>query len=56
MNLYRKTNKEFFFACAYLRNSYGINVLSLEHILSGKWLTEPEIVDFTVAYMAGNEL
>ena len=56
MDLYRKTNNAFFLECAYLRHSFGIGVLSLEHILQGKWLTEPEIVDFTVAYMMGNEI
>lgn len=56
MDLYRKTHKNFFLECAYLRHTYGLNVLSLDHILGGKWLTESEIVDFTVAYMMGNEL
>jgi len=56
MGTYRKTNKQFFFECAYLRHAYGLNVLTLDHIQSGKWLSEAEIVDFTVAYMMGNEL
>jgi hypothetical protein len=56
METYRKTNKQFFFECAYLRNTYGLNALTLNHIEAGKWLTEPEIVDFTVAYMMGQEL
>lgn len=54
METYRKTHKEFFFACAYLRNDYDISVLSIEDI--AKWLSEYEIKDFTVAYMMGNEL
>lgn len=56
MELYRKTNNRFFLECAYLRHSYGLNALSLEHIEHGKWLSEPEIIDFTVAYMMGCEL
>jgi hypothetical protein len=56
MNTYRKTHKDFFFACALLRNSYGIHALSLEHLESGKWLSEGEIEDFTSAYMMGGEL
>ena len=56
MKNYTKTNKHFFLACAYLRNSFGIDVLTLDHIESGKWLTESEIEDFTMAYMAGGEL
>jgi len=56
MNLYRKTHKAFFFECAFLRHTYGIDTLTLEHIVSGKWLTEGEIADFTVAYMMGGEL
>ena len=56
MNTYRRTHKDFFFACAYLRNTYGIHALSLEHIESGRWLTEDEIADFTGAYMMGGEL
>jgi hypothetical protein len=49
-------HKEFFFAAAQLRHNYGIEHLSLEHIQSGKWLTEKEIEDFTLAYMQGSEL
>ena len=56
MNLYRKMHKEFFFAAASLRNTYGIHALSAEHIFAGKWLTEDEIEDFTLAYMQGGEL
>lgn len=56
MNLYRKMHKEFFFAAASLRNTYGIYALSSEHIFAGKWLTEDEIEDFTLAYMQGGEL
>lgn len=56
MDTYRKTHKAFFFECASLRHTYGLRYLSYEHIQGGKWLTEPEIVDFTVAYMMGNEL
>jgi hypothetical protein len=56
MNLYRKTHKTFFFECAHLRHSYGIETLTLEHIVSGKWLSEDEIADFTQAYMMGGEL
>lgn len=54
MNIYRKTHKEFFFACACLRHSFGLAVVSLEKI--DYWLTDQEISDFTIAYMAGNEL
>jgi hypothetical protein len=46
----------FFLECAYLRHAYGLNVLTLEHVTGGKWLSEGEIVDFTVAYMMGQEL
>jgi hypothetical protein len=49
-------HKEFFFAAASLRNTYGIYALSSEHIFAGKWLTEDEIEDFTLAYMQGGEL
>jgi hypothetical protein len=56
MNTYRKTHKAFFFECAFLRNTYGIHALTLEHIESGKWLSEDEIADFTQAYMMGGEL
>lgn len=56
METYRKTNNQFFLECAYLRNSYGLGVLTLETIEQGKWLLESEIVDFTLSYMAGGEL
>lgn len=56
MNTYRKTHKDFFLACAFLRNTYGIQQLALEHIEAGKWLSEREIEDFTMAYMMGSEL
>ena len=56
MTTYRKTHKDFFFACASLRNTYGIQSLTLEFIQSGKWLSEAEIEDFTLAYMMGGEL
>ncbi len=56
MDTYRKTNNQFFLECAYLRHSYGLEALTLEHIEQGKWLTESEIVDFTLSYMAGGEL
>lgn len=56
MNLYRKTHNAFFLECAYLRHTYGIDALTLEHIESGKWLSEDEIADFTQAYMMGGEL
>jgi hypothetical protein len=54
MDLYRCTHEEFFFACAFARNSFGIFVLPLERI--EKWLSENEIQDFTVAYMMGSEI
>jgi adenylate kinase family enzyme len=56
VNLYRKMHKDFFFAAASLRNTYGIQHLSSDHIFAGKWLTEDEIEDFTLAYMQGGEL
>ena len=56
MNTYRKTNNAFFLECAYLRHAYGLAVLDLDHIIGGRWLTENEIRDFTVAYMMGGEL
>lgn len=56
METYRKTNDSFFLECAYLRHAFGIDTLTLQHIESGKWLTEEEIKDFTIAYMAGGEL
>lgn len=54
METYRKTHKEFFFAAAYLRHTYGLCTVCLEDI--AKWLSEDEIEDFTIAYMMGNEL
>jgi len=56
MDTYRQTHKEFFFAAAYLRHTYGIHYLSSDHIFAGKWLSEDEIADFTLAYMGGGEL
>jgi hypothetical protein len=43
-------------ASGFLRNIYGIQSLSFEHVQSGKWLSEDEIADFTLAYMGGGEL
>jgi len=43
-------------ASGFLRNIYGIRFMSLEDIQAGKWLSEDEIADFTVAYMGGGEL
>lgn len=54
METYRKTHDDFFLACAYLRHSFGLSVVSFENI--EKWLTDQEISDFTLSYMAGNEL
>lgn len=54
MDLYRQTHKEFFFATAYLRHVYGLSTVCLEKI--DKWLSEDEISDFTLAYMAGGEI
>jgi hypothetical protein len=56
MNLYRKMHKEFFFAAARLRNQHFIGAMSFADIASGKWATEKEIEDFTLAYMQGGEL
>ena len=56
MDTYRKMHKDFFFAAAGLRNTYGIHYQSSDHIFAGKWLSEDEIADFTLAYMAGGEL
>ena len=57
MDLYRKTHKEFFFATASLRNTFGICVLKhLSREEFDKWLSEDEIADFTNAYMMGGEL
>lgn len=54
MKLYQRTHKDFFFACAYLRHTYGLSIVPFEHI--EKWLSESEIQDFTIAYMMGSEL
>ena len=54
MKNYKRTHKDFFFACAYLRHTYGLSTVPLEHI--EKWLSESEIQDFTIAYMMGSEL
>lgn len=56
MNIYSKMYTGFIDASGFLRNKYGIQCLSFEHVQSGKWLSEDEIADFTVAYMAGGEL
>ncbi len=56
MNLYRKMHNQFFLSCAGHRMEHFLMVLSEQHILSGKWATEAEIEDFTMAYMQGGEL
>jgi hypothetical protein len=56
MNNYRKMHKGFIDASSFLRNIYGIRFMPLEDIQAGKWLTEDEIKDFTLAYMGGGEL
>jgi hypothetical protein len=56
MDLYRKMHNTFFLECAYLRHAYGLKHLTLEHIQGGRWLSEDEISDFTIAYMMGGEL
>jgi hypothetical protein len=56
MSTYRKMHNAFFFECAFLRNKYGIAVLTFQHIESGRWLSMDEIADFTRAYMMGGEL
>lgn len=56
MKIYQKTHKAFFFECAFLRHSYALNVLTLEHIQAGNWLNNQEIKDFTIAYMGGHEI
>lgn len=56
MNTYRKMYTGFIDASGFLRNIYGIRFMSLEDIQAGKWLSEDEIADFTLAYMAGGEL
>lgn len=54
MNTYKKMHKEFFFAAAYLRHTFGLSTVCLEDIAS--WLSEDEISDFTISYMMGEEL
>jgi hypothetical protein len=56
MNIYCKMHTKFINASGFLRQIYGIRLMSLEDIQAGKWLSEDEIADFTVAYMAGGEL
>jgi hypothetical protein len=56
MNTYRKMHKGFIDASGFLRNIYGIRFMPLEDIQAGKWLTDDEIADFTLAYMGGGEL
>lgn len=56
MNLYRKMHNQFFLDCARHRMEHFIMVLSEQQIMSGKWATEDEIEDFTLAYMQGGEL
>jgi hypothetical protein len=54
METYRKTHNDFFLACAYLRHAFGLSVVSLADI--DKWLTDQEIKDFTLSYMACDEI
>jgi hypothetical protein len=56
MHIYSKMYTGFIDASGFLRNIYGIQSLSFEHVQSGKWLSEDEIADFTLAYMGGGEL
>jgi hypothetical protein len=56
MHIYSKMYTGFIDASGFLRNIYGIRFMSLEDIQAGKWLSEDEIADFTLAYMAGGEL
>ena len=56
MNIYCKMHTKFINASGFLRQIYGIRLLPLEHIQAGKWLSEDEIADFTLAYMGGGEL
>lgn len=56
MNIYSKMHTKFINASGFLRQIYGIRSMSLEDIQAGKWLSEDEIADFTVAYMSGGEL
>lgn len=54
METYRQMNNNFFLECAYLRHSFGLSVVSLADI--DRWLTDQEISDFTLSYMACDEL
>mgnify|MGYP003705530547 CR=1 FL=1 len=54
MKTYQKTHNEFFLCCAYLRHEYGMQILSIDQV--EKWLSDSEIYDFTMAYMAGGEI
>lgn len=56
MNIYCEMHKGFINASSFLRNIYGIRFMPLEDIQAGKWLSEDEIADFTLAYMGGGEL
>jgi hypothetical protein len=56
MNIYSKMHTKFIDASSFLRNIYGIRFMPLEDIQAGKWLSENEIADFTLAYMGGGEL
>lgn len=56
MHIYSKMYTGFIDASGFLRNKYGIQCLSFEYVQSGKWLSEDEIADFTLAYMGGGEL
>jgi hypothetical protein len=56
MNIYCKMHTKFIDASSFLRNIYGIRFMPLEDIQVGKWLSEDEIADFTLAYMGGGEL
>ena len=56
MHIYSKMYTGFIDASSFLRNIYGIRFMPLEDIQAGKWLTEDEIADFTLAYMGGGEL
>lgn len=61
MNLYRQTHEDFFFATAFLRHSYGLDIACADNNkvvpeLLPEFLNEGEIQDFTIAYMAGEEL
>lgn len=61
MDLYRQTHKDFFFATAFLRHSYGLAIVCAGNNkvvpeLLPEFLTEGEIQDFTLAYLAGGEI